>query len=119
MKPFQRQLAQVVGPSDLDESMKAALTSRLRASEPQNIERAVRQIETFAALPTQELDDLIAAREADLARLKALGQKVRDAYVQCADDLKAELERAQAVNSFTEEAFRSLADKCAPKENTP
>ena len=114
---YNRNVPQLPVPVDLN-----SLEQQLRAAsavaqyaprrEP-DINRAVRTIETFAELPAKALDDLIAEREADLERLKTLAQRMRDAYVQCADDLMAEIERSQAINQFTEEAFKALAAKHA------
>ena len=77
----------------------------------QDIERAVRTIASFGELPTQSIDDVLLVAEEELARIKALAQKVRDAYVQVTDDLMAQIEHQRAIQKLAAEAFEELAQK--------
>src|SRR5262245_20655126 len=77
------------------------------------MEIAVRKITSFAALPTMELDDLIAIAGDELADLKASAQRVRDAYVEVTDKLRTQIERQRKVQRLAAQAMAQLSEQCA------
>lgn len=78
-----------------------------------DIDHAVRQITTFGALPTKEIDDLIAVANEELAALEADAQRIRNAYVEVTDKLRAQIERQRKVQRFASEAMANMAQQCA------
>ena len=56
-------------------------------------EMAVKTVETFGALPTTELDEIIRAAEAEINALKIEGQQIRDDYVRRTETLTANIRR--------------------------
>lgn len=79
----------------------------------EDVDRAVRVITSFGALPTKELDDLLAVAKDELADLEAAAQRVRDAYVEVTDRLTRQIERQRKVNKFASDALRMLGSQCA------
>jgi hypothetical protein len=78
-----------------------------------DIDRAVRAITAFSALPTKEIDDTIFQLEEELADIKADAQRVRNAYVEVTDRLMKYIERQKAVNKIAVTAFAAMREQCA------
>ena len=78
-----------------------------------DIDRAVRVITSFSALPTKEIDDTIFQLEEELSAIKADAQRVRNAYVEVTDRLMRYIERQKAVNKIAVTAFAAMRDQCA------
>ena len=79
----------------------------------EDIDRAVRMITSFSALPTKEIDDTIFQLEEELTEIKADAQRVRNAYVEVTDRLMRYIERQKAVNKIAVTAFAAMRDQCA------
>lgn len=83
-----------------------------KRNQVEDIDRAVRTIATFAALPTKEIDDTVQALEEELADIKADAQRVRNAYVEVTDRLLKHMERQKAVHQIARTAFAAMRDQC-------
>ena len=59
-------------------------------------EIAVRTIESFSALPTTELDEMIRAVKAEIAQLETEAEEIRNTYVTHTDRLAAAITRLAA-----------------------
>jgi hypothetical protein len=73
-----------------------------------DVERAVRTIESFTALPTTEVDKLIAEAEEELSAIKIEAQDIRDEYVSRIDALSNRTLRLKSVVRFSGETLSSL-----------
>lgn len=78
----------------------------------EDIDRAVRTITTFGALPTKEIDDTIFQLKEELADIEADAQRVRNAYVEVTDRLLRHMERQRAVHQIARTAFAAMRDGC-------
>lgn len=78
----------------------------------EDIDRAVRVITSFSALPTKEIDDTIFQLEEELTEIKADAQRVRNAYVEVTDRLMKYIERQKAVNKIARTAFAAMREQC-------
>ena len=93
------------------EQQLADYVGKRRQSE--DIDRAVRVITSFSALPTKDIDDTIFQLEEELSAIKADAQRVRNAYVEVTDRLMRYIERQKAVNKIAVTAFAAMRDQCA------
>lgn len=57
------------------------------------VQMVVRTVETFGALPTTEIDEVLRAAESEIAALKAEAQEIRDTYVNRTQVLVADIKR--------------------------
>lgn len=115
-------------PVDLDEQLGKTLTDRLRSvpplerpaaefapprAAPQRVEDAIEHIESFLALPLKEIDDALAAENAEHQATIALGQQIRDTIMAVRNDYLAQIARRRALTQIAKETFATLADKVA------
>ena len=70
------------------------------------------QIRTFGELPTRELDDIIAAAEAEIALLKKDAQAIRDMYVKHTNRIADDIRRLQEGVRLSMETMKQLRDQC-------
>jgi hypothetical protein len=75
-------------------------------------EPAVRQIATFGELPTKEIDEIIAAAEAEVEELKRTAQLVRSMYVRCTDRITADVKRLREGVRLSMETMQALREQC-------
>ena len=85
------QMADRMGVPPLDEGPEAYAPPK--AQKDKLMEMAVRTVETFGALPTAKLDEIIKAAEAEITSLKAEAQQIRDDYVRRTELLTADIKR--------------------------
>lgn len=84
-----------------------------RQPQAEDIDRAVRTITTFGALPTKEIDDTVLALKEELAEIEADAQRVRNAYVEVTDRLLRHMERQKAVHQIARTAFTAMREQCS------
>ena len=72
----------------------------------------VKQVETFGELPTKELDDIVAAAEAEIAALKRDAQAVRDMYVKHTQRIAADIKRLQEGVRLSMDTMKALREQC-------
>ena len=76
-------------------------------------EIAVRTIESFSALPTTELDEMIRAVKAEIAQLETEAEEIRNTYVTHTDRLAAAITRLAAGCGLAKETLAKLREQCA------
>ena len=69
----------------------------------------VHQIRTFGELPMRELDDIIAAAEAEIALLKKDAQAIRDMYVKHTNRIADDIRRLDEGVRLSMETMKQLA----------
>ena len=93
------------------------------ASEARRMEKlgeiAVRTIESFSALPTTELDEMIRAVKAEIAQLETEAEEIRNTYVAHTDRLAAAITRLAAGCGLAKETLAKLREQCAALPETP
>lgn len=72
----------------------------------------IKQVLTFGELPTKELDDIVAAVEAELAALKKEAQVVRDLYVKHTTRIADDMKRLQEGVRLSMETIKTLHNQC-------
>ena len=82
-------------------------------------EIAVRTIESFSALPTTELDEMIRAVKAEIAQLETEAEEIRNTYVAHTDRLAAAITRLAAGCGLAKETLAKLREQCAALPETP
>lgn len=82
-------------------------------------EIAVRTIESFSALPTTELDEMIRAVKAEIAQLETEAEEIRNTYVTHTDRLAAAITRLAAGCGLAKETLAKLREQCAALPETP
>jgi hypothetical protein len=90
-----------------------------RINGPAPAEPVFEQIETFGALPTKELDDIIAAAEANLANLKRDAQAVRDLYAKHTARIIADVKRLHQGVNFSVDLMNELREKVLALDSPP
>ena len=84
-----------------------------------------KQITSFGALPTKEIDVIIEAAEAEVALLKTEAQKVRDRYIQDIEQLRANTARFLRGVKLSMDTMQTLREQCeqldgpVPAKSTP
>lgn len=73
----------------------------------------VSQVMKFGDLPTKELDEIIAAAEAEIASLKRDAQAVRDMYVKHTNRIAADIRRLQEGVKLSMDTMKTLREQCA------
>ena len=107
------QVRRPLGPvNDFAPTQNQLVRRRPERAQP-SVDEAVRVIHSFAALPTKQIDDAIAAAEDNLADLKMAAQKIRNAYVGVTDDLLALIAKQQQLHKLAADAFGALEKNCA------
>lgn len=81
-----------------------------QATEAHVCDTVVRTIETFGALPTSEIDEVIKAAEDEIAALKKEAQIVRDDYVRRTDDLAERTRKLTQGCKLAREALMKLRE---------
>jgi hypothetical protein len=76
-------------------------------------EVAINQIKSFGALPTKELDEIVAAAKAEIAHLEADAQAIRDMYMKHTKRVEADIKRLQEGVKLSMETMRLLREQCA------
>ena len=82
-------------------------------------EIAVRTIESFSALPTTELDEMIRAVKAEIAQLETEAEEIRNTYVTHTDRLAAAITRLAAGCGLAKETLAKLREQCAALRARP
>jgi hypothetical protein len=76
-------------------------------------ELAVRTVESFGALPTGELDEMIRAVKEEIAQLETEAQEIRNTYVAHTERLAAAITRLGAGCRLAKETLDKLREQCA------
>ena len=84
-----------------------------------DITEAVNKIQSFAELPAKALDDEIAGLEEELAAIKRESQKIRDAYMDCANHLRSVIKEVHGMNAKAKEAIASWRDMLDTTRDLP
>lgn len=79
----------------------------------------VTQIMSFGELPTKELDEIVAAAEAEIARLKADAQAVRDLYTKHTSRIAADIKRLQEGVRLSMKTMEALRAQCIQLDQPP
>lgn len=74
---------------------------------------AIDQIKSFGALPTKELDEIVAAAKAEIAHLENDAQAIRDMYMKHTRRVEADIKRLQEGVKLSMETMRLLREQCA------
>jgi hypothetical protein len=74
---------------------------------------AVRTVESFGALPTTELDEMIRAVKEEIAQLETEAQEIRNTYVAHTERLAAAITRLGAGCRLAKETLDKLREQCA------
>ncbi len=74
-------------------------------------QRPVERVETFLALPLQEIDTVMASLKARYEETCAKGQEIRDLIMAARREHMEHIERERAFAEFTKETFDALAEK--------
>jgi hypothetical protein len=82
-------------------------------------ELAVRTIESFGALPTAELDEMIRSVKTEIAKLETEAQDIRNTYVAHTDRLAAAITRLGAGCRLAKETLDKLREQCAALSDQP
>lgn len=88
------------------------------AREPGPVEPVVDQIQSFGGLPTKEIDDIVAAAEAELANLKRDAQAVRDLYVLHTQRIANDIKRLREGVKLSMELMNELREQCIALDAT-
>ena len=108
---------QIAGPVDLDEEMRLEVANRLPQAPQLPSEyaprRQVERVETFMALPLQEIDAAMNALKVGYEEALAKGQRLRDLIMAARAEHLDSLKREQAFARLTTEAFDTLERKYA------
>lgn len=83
------------------------------------LEQPARTVKTFSELLTRELDDIVAAAEAEIAALKSEAQGVRDMYTTYTDGIAEDIKRLQEGVALSMKTMLSLREQCAALNATP
>lgn len=86
---------------------------------PAAAEPAIDQVERFGALPTKEIDEIVAAAEAEIANLKRDAQAVRDLYVKHTSRIAADIKRLREGVSLSMEMMGKLREQCIALDAQP
>lgn len=97
-----------------DPSVKAFAPPQIRG-----LDQPARTVKTFAELLTRELDDIVAAAEAQIADLKREAQGVRDMYTTYTDGIAEDIKRLQEGVALSMKTMLSLREQCAALNATP
>jgi hypothetical protein len=72
----------------------------------------VKEIRTFGALPTTELDEIVSAAKAEIASLEADAQAVRDLYVKHTERIAAGIKRLREGVRLSMDTMKQLREQC-------
>lgn len=76
------------------------------------LDQPTRTVKTFSELLTRELDDIVAAAEAEIAALKSEAQGVRDMYTTYTDGIAEDIKRLQEGVALSMKTMLSLREQC-------
>jgi hypothetical protein len=79
----------------------------------------IEHIARFGELPTKEIDDVIAAAEAEIADLKRDAQAVRDLYSKYTAKLIEDTKRLREGVRLSMETMKQLRDQCQALDDPP
>jgi hypothetical protein len=82
-------------------------------------ELVVRTVESFSALPTTELDEMIRAVKGEIAQLETEAAEIRSIYVTQTDRLAASIKRLAAGCELAKETLAKLREQCAALPEMP
>jgi hypothetical protein len=82
-------------------------------------ELAVRTVESFGALPTAELDEMIRAVKAEITQLETEAQEIRNTYVANTDRLASAITRLATGCQLAKETLGKLREQCAALADQP
>ena len=103
-------------PVDMDELADSIRASDEYAPPARRVDHmesvAVRAIQKFAELPTDEIDRVIEAAEAEYSELKAEAQRIKETYHDGVEQLSARLKRFMSGVKLSTEAFQHLREQC-------
>jgi uncharacterized small protein (DUF1192 family) len=106
-----KQLAEAVDREreEIESSARNYAPPAIRNSKPE--ETAIVQVKSFSDLVTKELDDTIAAAEAEIASLKAECQAVRDVYVRHTNRITTEIKRLREGVRMSMETIKTCHEQ--------
>lgn len=82
------------------------------AMRPRALEEPMEQVKTFGALPTKEIDEVLAAAKEQIAELEREAQSVRDMYVERTTRIVSDIKRLQEGVKLSMDTMRSLRQQC-------
>lgn len=83
----------------------------IQRAEP--LEEPIEKVQSFAELPTKELDTMIRETEEEIARLKGDAQAVRDIYMKHTARITRDLRRLQDVVKLGANTLKDLREQCS------
>lgn len=105
----------LTGPVDLDEEMRLTVADRLPQAPQLPSEyaprRPVQHVDTFLALPLQEIDEAMNSLKVGYEEALAKGQRLRDLIMAAREEHLASIKRERDFAQFTTEAFDVLAQR--------
>ncbi len=109
-----RNAPRLTGPMDLDEGMRLTVANRLPQAPQLPSEytprRPIPHVETFMALPLQEIDAAINSLKVGYEEALARGQKLRDLIMAAREEHIENIRREKAFAEATIKAFDVLAE---------
>jgi hypothetical protein len=82
------------------------------ANGPESAEVVIDKVESFGALPTKEIDEIVSAAEAEIANLKRDAQAVRDLYSRHTARIAADVKRLREGVRLSMEMMGQLREQC-------